>query len=292
MPSVFPRSPRQLTLPQPPAVMLPLKDYAGGFCRCLVKKGQCVLLGQCIALPENAGAAVHASVSGTVRAVSQSAVVIENDFRNTPAPDLPPTVLPDRETLSHRIAVSGLLSAEAVPLLPHMPCKTLVLSLLPRDQGEPDPMTLYTAEQVFGGLRLAKQLWSPSRTVILRDRRNPTAGVLAKSFGDGAEILAADGRYPGGEPQTLRRRLCGFTAKQPELLLLDAHGAAGIFEAVYLGQPLIRRQLIVAGNSRPVAVSVPLGTAVGYILTAAGFSSNDSRPVGKADRLVLPPTGR
>lgn len=298
MPAVSSPVPRSqlswLHLPPPPAVMLSMKDCRGGLCQCLVKKGQSVLQGQCIGLPVSGGAAVHASVSGIVRAVSPGAVVIENDFHDTPAADAAALAESDMSALSSQISEAGLLTADGLPLLPGTACRVLVLSLLPRDPGVPDPLQMYAADRVFAGLRLARQLWSPASVVILRDRRCLTSGVLARSFGGNAEIISADGRYPGGKFHTLRRRLWGNPGRDTDILILDAQSAAGIYDAVYLGQPYISKLMVLTGPSlpQPLAVNVPLGTAEGHVLSAAGIPHDSTRPVDKTHRLLLPFPGK
>ena len=257
MPSV---SFRWTQLPPPAAVLLPLRDHQGGLCRCTVQKSQYVYLGQCIGIPDTGGAAVHASVSGTVRAVSAAAVVIENDFRSAPAPDCVPLEDPHGDALKDRVSKAGLLTAEGTPLLPSRPCRYLILSLLPRNTGEPDPLRLYGVDRIFGGFRLARQLWTPKQVVIFGDKRSRSSLVLARSFGGSALLQSVDSRYPGGEPQSLRRRLWAMGMEQ-DCLLLDAAGAAGIFDAVWLGQPWTRK-IVFSGRDRQAA-EVPLGSALG-----------------------------
>jgi Na+-translocating ferredoxin:NAD+ oxidoreductase RnfC subunit len=247
------------TIQPPAAVLLSLKDHHGGFCSCMLQKGQQVLQGQRIGLPQAGGAAVHASVSGTVRAVSAAAVVIENDFRNTPAPDCVPLEDPDGDALTEKVANAGLLTADRQPLLPALPCRFLVLSLLPQNSGEPDPLQLYGIDSIFGGLRLARQLWQPKELVIFWDKRCRSSGVLAKSFGGDALLLPMDSRYPGAEPQVLRKKLWSLGMSR-DCLLLDGAGAAGLYEAVWLGQPWIRKTIVLRRDGR--AAQVPLGTAL------------------------------
>ena len=265
---------RWIQLPPPAAVLLSLRDHQGGSCRCTLQKGQYVFQGQCIGIPDAGGAGVHASVSGTVRAVSANAVVIENDFRGAPAPDSVPLEDPHGDALAERIAGAGLLTAEGTPLLPTLPCRHLVLSLLSRDSREPGPLQLYGVDRVFGGLRLARQLWQPKRTVIFRDKRCRSTGVLAGSFGGDALVQAVDCRYPGGEPQSLRRRLWSMGMEQ-ECLLLDAAGAAGIFDAVWMGQPWTRKIVFFVRDRQ--AAEIPLGSALGH----------DGRPAEKTSPILV-----
>ena len=76
-------------VPAPGAVLLYLDDFAGGLCRPVVAEGQTVRLGDPVGVSDG-GAWVHASVSGTVRAVRTGALIVENDFRSTPGRSVEP----------------------------------------------------------------------------------------------------------------------------------------------------------------------------------------------------------
>lgn len=268
-----------IDVPPPPAVMLYLDDFCGGRCRCLVRTGDRVSLGQRIGQPEGNGAAVHASVSGMVRAVGGGAVVIENDFRNTPAAGAEPLATLDEvspESLRQRLNAGGILTAEDRPLL--LPagwtCHVLALNLLPQD-GQ-DSRAMDAPDRVFGGLRALIRAAQPRRTVVLWDRRCPETGQLLRQYGVPAESLPADGRRPyslyqltghGPEP--------GVSLDDLGCLALDAQGAAAVWEALYWGQPYVRRQVLLTGP-RPgdaVSLTVPLGTAVCHLLSAARISA-------------------
>ena len=110
-------------LEEPPKeVVIPLVMCAEGGAEPVVKKGDLVTVGQVIAKPTGDGVYVHASVSGRVKAIEPrphpwggkwDAVVIENDFKNTPYLDLP---LPmdwermNREEALQRICQAGITS--------------------------------------------------------------------------------------------------------------------------------------------------------------------------------------
>ena len=85
--------------PPPREVVIPLLQHIGKPCTPLVKAGDHVDMGQKIGDGEGLCVPVHASVSGTVKAVEPRshpsgqphlAVVIENDFQNTYHSAVPP----------------------------------------------------------------------------------------------------------------------------------------------------------------------------------------------------------
>lgn len=285
-----------VTVPPPPAVLVSLRSYCGAPCRRLVSKGDPVLQGQPIGQPTEGGAWVHAPVSGTVRAVNASALVIENDFRRTPVPDSSPIASPEElhpQFLRHRLLHSGILTEtkRPLPLWKEGACQMLLLSLLPQEPWEPDPMMLFPSDRVFGGLRLLKKLLQPRRTVIVSDRRHPLSGALALAFGHGAEIVTADGH-------SALHRLTP-TDRSPEdarILLLRPDSCAAIWEAIWLDQPFLSQTVLIGGTGlcSPVAVRVPLGTSASHILAAVSgeettlqLADRTHSVIGKTERRLL-----
>ena len=293
-----------IDVPPPPAVMLYLDDFCGGRCRCLVRTGDHVALGEPIGLPDGNGAAVHASVSGIVRAAGGGAVVIENDFRDTPAPGaepLPTLYEVPAETLRQRLNASGILTWENRPLLlpAGRPCHVLALNLLSPDPSEQDAPPLETPERVFGGLRALIRIAQPRRTLVIWDRRHSETGVLLQRYGVPAESFPADGRKPfplsrltGHAPEP------GIALDDLGCLVLDAQGAAAVWEALYWGRPNLRRRILITGPRSHDAVSLtaPLGTAVCHLLSAARISAPTillgSAKTGRILRELQTPIGK
>ena len=282
-----------VTVPPPTAVMVSLRSFFGAPCRRLVSKGDPVRLGQPIGQPAEGGAWVHAPVSGTVRAVNTSAVVIENDFHSTPVSDNSPIVAPEDlhpQFLRHRLAHSGILTEKQrpLPLWKEGACQLLILSFLPQNPWEPDPMLLFPSDRVFGGLRLLKKLLQPRRTVILSDRRHSLSGALALAFGHEAELLTVDNRSSSA---VLRRLM-----PSEHTLLFSPRNCIAVWEAVWLDQPFISQTVLIGGPGlcSPVAVRVPLGTSATHILAAVSGAETTLELVcsahsviGKTDAVLL-----
>ena len=106
----------------PKQVIIPLTMCSGGGAVPVVRPGDPVTVGQVIAEPEGSGVYVHASVSGRVRAIeprphpwggSWDAIVIDNDGKDTPCPDLPEPMdwsRMDRDEALDRICRAGITS--------------------------------------------------------------------------------------------------------------------------------------------------------------------------------------
>ncbi len=284
MGSIFRRAVQPVPIapvPPPPAVMLYLDDFCGGRCRCLVQNGDSVRMGQAIGLPVGHGAPVHASVSGVVRAVGGGAVVIENDFRDTPCGELEPLpVLEElpQEALRQRLAAGGLLTADGQPLLPAAGrlCHALALDLLLREDADPEALALAAPDRVFGGLRALIHVLQPQRTVVVWDRSHPEWEQLLLRWNVPAESIAVDRRKPFPMALLTGHALePGLTAADLGCFFVDAQGAAAAWDLFYGGQPYLRRQVLLAGPRRgqAVALTAPLGTAVCHLLAAAQVST-------------------
>lgn len=278
--------------------MLYLDDFYGGRCRTLVQTGDRVLLGQIIGLPESGGAAVHASVSGTVRAIGGGAVVIENDGRDTPAPETHP--LPSLEDgnpqqLLAGLEQMGLLTAEHLPLvLPKdRPCPLLGLSVLSQAS-----QSQTSSEQMLGGFLALVRLLKHRRVVLLRDKRRPAHSRLLEQFGIHAEDWALDPHSPlPVEQLTGAPAVRGLSLGDQGCVVLDAQGAAAVWDGLYSGQPYIRRQVLITGTREALSVTVPIGTAVGHILSALDLSPTSvllsghplrqlQTPIAKGDSVI------
>ena len=106
----------------PPQVVLPMMQHIGAPCKPLVAVGDYVKMGQKIAdNPAPVSAPIHATVSGKVIAIEPRphplgdmipAIVIENDFQDTPCTDLAPLTpeqLKDPEAILDRIREAGIV---------------------------------------------------------------------------------------------------------------------------------------------------------------------------------------
>ena len=95
-------------LAAPAEVVIPMSMHIGAPCKPVVSVGDKVTVGQLIGEPGGfVSAPIHASVSGTVKAVeprpfsmggTMMSVVIENDKQNTVCPDIHPVADPDSLT--------------------------------------------------------------------------------------------------------------------------------------------------------------------------------------------------
>ena len=271
-----PLPPITAAIAPPSAVMLYLDDFCGALCQPLVRAGQRVRRGEPVGAA-SCGAQVHASVSGVVRAVGSSALVIENDGRDTPDRRIAPLAcLEDvpREPLLQRLPQLGLLTYDLSPLPQKLqPCHALALAVL----SDADFCLFQVfARQIFGGIRALATLLRPRRLLLYYDPKRAPAAETARLLKFPGELQTVDGRCPQLAQRLAGRSLeRGVTLGDLGLLVFSPQGAAALWDAIYLGEPYLRMGVVIAGEKRRTRTvcTVPLGTSVAHILAQAHLSA-------------------
>jgi len=168
--------------PPPREVVIPLLQHIGKPCTPLVKAGDHVDMGQKIGDGEGLCVPVHASVSGTVKAVEPRshpsgqphlAVVIENDFQNTYHSAVPPcadTDALDADALIRRIREAGLVGMGGATFPTDIKANIGKVETLIANACECEPyitaddaLLCTDADRAIRGLRLLRQLLKPRR---------------------------------------------------------------------------------------------------------------------------------
>ena len=259
-------------VPSPGAVLLYLDDFAGGLCRPVVAEGQTVRLGDPVGVSDG-GAWVHASVSGTVRAVRTGALIVENDFRSTPGRSVEPLSSLEgvaREPVLRRLSRAGLLTADGAPLPEKLqPCHALALTVLTEAEAAVYFALLY---QVLGGVRAMGRLVQPRKLLLFYDRRFRPVEKAARRLQFPVEAVAVDGAAPELDQRLTGRRLdAGVTWGDLGCLVFSPREAAALFAAIYLGQPYIQQAVAISGPGRRewTVRMAPLGTSAAHLLAAA-----------------------
>lgn len=288
---------------EPDQVIIPLTMCSGGGAVPVVRPGDLVTVGQVIAEPEDNGVYVHASVSGRVRAIeprphpwggSWDAIVIDNDGKDTPCPELPEPMdwsRMDRDEALDRICRAGITSMGGGASPTHLRLRQAV--------GRVDTLIVNAAEcepYITADLRLLQERGEP----ILKGTR-----ALAKVLGVDRVVLAAESdmltavealerrisrkrsrvelktirtRYPmGAEKQivqsvTRREVPPGGRAEDVRCVVFNVSAAFAVGEALNKGLPLTHRAVTVTGGAvaRPRNLWVPLGTPLKELVSSAG----------------------
>ncbi|MCC5903893.1 MAG: electron transport complex subunit RsxC [Halomonas sp.] len=283
--------------PLPTLVTLPLKQHAGNAATPCVAVGDDVKVGSLIAQRNGMiSAHLHASISGTITHISNQAITIEADGRDS-WQTLPPldwrTDSPEK--LLERLDSGGLagLGGAGFPtyikaqVAEHHPIDTLVVNAA---ECEPyitaDDLILrsYPNDVLEGAQLIARLCGAPSIIIGIEDNKPEAISALEHALSKiqhPATIVlkVIETRYPsGGERQLIKKVLdrdvpsgglpadIGALCHNPGTLLAALH-------AVRDGKPLVERVVTLTGEtiSAPGNYWVRLGTPVGTLLDSVGL---------------------
>ena len=281
---------------EPDTVVIPMVQHIGAPCTPLVKVGDRVKKGQKIGDGEGLCVPVHASVSGTVKAIEPrphvrgglvNAVVIANDFKNEMVTmDLPES---DDEIL-HAIREAGIVgmggaafpgNVKALGAMGNV--DTLIANGC---ECEPyitadDTLLRISPEQVLEGMMLLRSLLDPQRTVLaVEDNKTEAIEELRKlqpSYPD-IELVILPTRYPQGSEKQLIQAVTGRQVPPGQLpvkvgcAVFNVSTFAAIYRAAKLGTALTGRIVTVSGEAiaSPQNFMVPIGTSFHDLIEIAG----------------------
>lgn len=285
-------------LDQAPAhVVLPMLMHTGSLCRPVVAVGDHVLLGQKIAEPVGAGAPIHASVSGTVTAVEPRphpdgtcimSVVIENDFRDDPAPPINPTADPENLTgweIADRITEAGVVGMGGAGFPTGAKLRDAIgnVDTLIINGTECEPyvtadhrLMLEDGERVLDGVEILMRALGLNTALIGIDANKMDAFKNLYSLlpnDSGIRIIPLKTRYPQGAEKQLIHKLTGRQVPRDKLttdvkcVVFNVATAAAVCDAVIHGIPMTHRIVTVSGGSvnQPLNLRVPIGTPLKHL---------------------------
>lgn len=298
------------TLPVPGIVTIPMSMHIGTPARVTVQAGDAVKLGQVIGEASgNVSAPVHASVSGTVKEISEillpsgersQAVVIESDGRQTPAEGLLP---PKVETMADLLAAArasgavGLGGAgfpTAVKLSVEDPAAVEAI-LINGAECEPyitaDTRTMMDdADLIVEGAELLRRFYPNSSVWIGIEKNKPKAIQVLRRLcagRTGIAVRALPSVYPQGGEKTLIYSLTGKIVPEGKLppdvnvLVLNCTTLAFLVRFIRTGMPLVSKCVTVDGSAvkNPKNILAPIGTPVSALLTHCGAEAADVRKI-------------
>ena len=291
----------------PAQVAVPLRQHIGTPCKPLVAPGDTVCMGQKIGDGEGLCVPVHAPVSGTVEAIEYRphpsggtcpAIIIKNDFLDTPHHTLKPYSNPDQLTQAELVAIlrdAGIVGMGGAAFPTDVKAKTgmgqtetLILNAC---ECEPyitaDDVLLRTRTgDVLRGLALLARILNPSHTVIgMEDNKPEAAAILKDALKDipGVELKILPTRYPQGAEKQLIQAITGRQVpsgglpKDVGCAVFNVATAFAVYRAVFDGIPLMERIVTVTGEGvkQPRNLIVRVGTSFQEVIAAAGGLTDD-----------------
>ncbi len=294
--------------PEPDLLVIPMSQHIGAPCKPLVKKGDTVTMGQKIGDNQGLCVPVHASVSGTVKAVEMRphssgttvmSVVIQNDHLDTLCPEIQPRTQEEVDKLSPEdlmsiIREAGIVGMGGAAFPTHVKLSsglgkvdTIIVNV---SECEPyivadDRLCQEYPKEMISGLQIVmKVLGLNSAHIAMEDNKPEAAKTLRAELdpqtGIVLDILPA--KYPQGAEKQLIKAVTGREVPSGGLpaavgcAVFNAATCKAIHDAVYLGMPLIRRIVTVSGDivMEPKNLMVPIGTSFNDLLEAVGHREN------------------
>ena len=293
---------------EPDILVIPMSQHIGAPCIPLVKKGDRVTMGQKIGDNQGLCVPVHASVSGTVKAVEMRphtsgtmmmSVVIENDHQDTLCPDVQPRTPEEVEKLSPEelmgiIREAGVVGMGGATFPTHVKLSsamgkvdTIIVNV---SECEPyivadDRLCQEYPHELVSGLKIIMKILGLSEAHIgMEDNKKAAAKILKKELvGEkGIHLDILPSKYPQGAEKQLIYAITGREVPSGGLpaavgcAVFNAATCQAIHNAVYEGLPLIRRIVTVSGDivMEPKNLLVPIGTAFDMLSQAVGRSEN------------------
>ena len=249
---------------------------------------------------------VHASVSGTVKAVearphssgtTMMSVVIENDHQETLCPDIQPRT-PETvaaltaEELISIIREAGVVGMGGASFPTHVKLSGGIgkVDTVIVNAGECEPyitaddrLCREMPERVISGLKLIMRILGlETGHIAIEDNKPQAIEALKKAseaeIGIIVDVLPA--MYPQGAEKQLIQSVTGREVPSGGLpaavgcAVFNAATCKAIHDAVYDGMPLVRRIVTVSGDilMEPKNLLVPIGTSYNDLIEACGLS--------------------
>jgi len=278
-------------LEAPAEVVIPMSMHIGAPCKPIVAVGDKVTIGQKIGEPGGfVSAPIHASVSGTVKAVeprpfsmggTMMSVVIENDFQNTVCPDIHPVEDPDSLTPEQLVEIvknAGIVGQGGATFPTHVKISSglgkVDYVIINAAECEPyitgDHRTmLERPEQVVKGATLLAKCFGVEHVYIgIEANKQNAADVLNKTIAElnapvVVEVLHT--RYPQGAEKQLCQAVSGRQVPSGKL-------------PVYTGMPVVNKIVTVSGSGviEPKNIECPIGTPISKLFDACGGLREDT----------------
>lgn len=302
--------------PLPAELVIPLHQSIGGPPQPLVRAGEQVLKGQLIGGPDgHISSAVHASTSGTVKAVEMRrmahtsglealCVIIEPDgeerwIERQPFDYRQASPQATRDYLRDA-GVVGLGGAVFPSYLKMNAGKNAQLDTLVINGAECEPFITCDdlqmrerAQGILQGVAIMREVLQAGEALIgIEDNKPEAIAAMQTALAQldptqQIRIVPIPTRYPAGGAKQLIRVLTGIEVPHGKrstdygVQCFNTGTAYAIYEAIALGQPLVSRIVTVAGNvEKPRNYEVLIGTPMRELLKLC-------TPLPDSDRIIM-----
>ncbi len=267
---------------------LPLKQHIGAVDQALVRTNDTVKRGALIARPEGLGANLHASVDGTISAVTDDYIEITGDapVQDTFEP------IPDEGGIIEKVKAAGVVGMGGAGFPTHIKLSTdLAGGTLIANGVECEPLLAHNILQltedpgcIYRGMKYAMEATKAGRGILAIKTKNQTAIEAFRQViepGDNITVHPLPDMYPMGEERAIVRECLGTLLGPDQLpsaadaVVINVETLSRVTEAVEQRRPVISKNITVVGKvgkgHAPLVIKdVPLGTSVRTLIEQAG----------------------
>lgn len=266
----------------------PLKMHVGAPDVPVVKEGQLVKRGECIAEPNGLGAKIHSSISGTVAKITSTEIVIQAD--ETQLQDY--VKIKQCESIVDSVYEAGIVGAGGAGFPTHIKLKAQISDgYIVANCVECEPVLHHNIKKIeekpyliVKGIRYAMQATGAKKAYIAIKAKHPEAIAALEKYLDGdssIEIKKLKDMYPMGEERAIIHEIFGIWLEPTQLpldakcVVLNAETLSNITMAVEERKPVIDKDITVIGKLKSgkepnVFFDVPVGSSVKNLIEQCG----------------------
>ena len=290
-------------LAPPAVVVIPMSMHFGAPCTPLVKAGDHVKVGQKIGEFHGLGAPIHASVSGTVKAVEPrpysmggniTSVVIENDMQDEVSEEVQAPADPNALSVEEMVEIvknAGIVGMGGATFPTHVKItsgigkvNTVIINgaeCEPYITGDHRTM-LERPEEIIGGAKFLAKMFGVDKVVIgVEDNKRNGIDAMNKVIAEQKAPVVGEPlrcRYPQGGEKQLCQAITGRQVPPGGLpadigcAVFNINTTCAIYRALTTGMPVVRKIVTVSGSGvvEPKNLECPIGTPVSNLLDACG----------------------
>ena len=290
-------------LAPPAVVVIPMSMHFGAPCTPLVKAGDHVKVGQKIGEFHGLGAPIHASVSGTVKAVEPRpysmggnimSVVIDNDFQDEVSEEVKAPADPNALSVEEMVEIvknAGIVGMGGATFPTHVKITSGIgkVSTVIINGAECEPYItgdhrtmLERPEEIIGGAKFLAKMFGVDKVVIgVEDNKQNGIDSLNKTIAEQSAPVVVEPlrcRYPQGGEKQLCQAITGRQVPPGGLpadigcAVFNINTTCAIYRALTTGMPVVRKIVTVSGSGvvEPKNLECPIGTPVTNLLDACG----------------------
>ena len=290
-------------LPAPAQVVIPMSQHFGAPCTPLVKAGDHVKVGQKIGEFRGLGAPIHASVSGTVKAVEPRpysmggnilSVIIDNDMQDEVSEEVQAPANPDALSVDEMVEIvknAGIVGMGGATFPTHVKISggigkvdTVIINgaeCEPYITGDHRAM-LERSEEIIGGATYLAKMFGVEKVVIgVEVNKQNGIDQLNKTIAEKHAPVVVEGlrcRYPQGGEKQLCQAITGKQVPPGGLpsnigcAVFNINTTCAIYRAITTGMPVVKKVVTVSGSGvvEPKNVECPIGTPVSLLFDFCG----------------------